>query len=103
MVQLPSNNPSLVNLAEESSSEADEFFDGEEGSEGNGGEGREEGSMNGRGRIPRAVPLKEGGQSHAQGRNQVANGGTDPETVPIALKSSSADLTKSTRMAAIEA
>lgn len=159
MVQLPSNNPSLVNLAEESSSE--EFFDGEEGPEGNGGEGREGRSINGRGKkIPRAVPLKEGGQSHTKGRNQVANkgsdslrtrdahtyslstdsdsgsdnesgagvhsnhteidktlvtmdlearqtqhmrGGTDPEMVPIALKASSANPTKSTWMTAIEA
>ena len=78
MVQLPSNNPSLANLAGESGSEAEEFFDGEEGPEGNGGEGRERGSTDSRGKkIPRAVPLNEGGQSHTKGRNQVANKGGD--------------------------
>lgn len=50
MVQLPSNNPSLVNLAEGSGSETEEFFDGEEGVEGNAGK-----SINRRG-IKSATP-----------------------------------------------
>ncbi|KAF9781348.1 hypothetical protein BJ322DRAFT_270985 [Thelephora terrestris] len=66
-VQMPSNNPSSVNLVEEGSDSEAEFFDGEEDMEGS--EGMQ--SVRGRGDKAQRVPsLNEGHQSHAQGRGQ---------------------------------
>ena len=70
MVQLPSNNPSLANLTEGSSSESEEFYDGEEGTSGN-----ERGSANRRGKkTSKAAFLNQVHQSRAKERNQVVNG-----------------------------
>ena len=68
-VQLPSNNPSLTNLVEGGSgSETEEFFDGDEdteGSESGGGEGEDVGGWGNK--TPRAVSVNEERQSHAGG------------------------------------
>jgi len=81
-VQLPSNNPSSTNLAEDASgSETEEFFDGDEGTEG-GGSGDEEeveGVNGGGNKTPRAASMNEGHHSHAEGREQenVTDGSSD--------------------------
>lgn len=69
MVEFPSNNPSMMNLADDGSgSETEEFFDGDEGTEGGGSDDEEEGGPNGRGnKTPRAASVNEGHQSHAKG------------------------------------
>ncbi|KAF9647117.1 hypothetical protein BDM02DRAFT_3117616 [Thelephora ganbajun] len=73
MVQLPSNNPSSTNLAEEGSgSETEEFFDGDEGTEGSvSGDEDERGGVNSGGnKTPRVSSVNEGHQSHVEGWNQ---------------------------------
>ena len=70
MIELPSNNPSLANLAEGGSgSEAEEFFDGDEGMEDGESEERE-GVSGGGNKTPRAASVNEGHQSHAVGGDQ---------------------------------
>jgi len=59
MVQLPSNNPSLRDLTEDGSgSEAEEFFDGDEGTEGSE-TGNDEGVNDGGKKTPRATSVNE--------------------------------------------
>ena len=67
-VQLPSNNPSSANLAEDTSgSETEEFFDGDEGTEGSGSGDEEVEDVNGGGnKTPRAASMNEGHHSHAE-------------------------------------
>ena len=71
-VQLPSNNPSSTNLAEDASgSETEEFFDGDEGTEGSGsGDEEVDGVNSGGNKTPRAASVNEGHQSHAEGGNR---------------------------------
>jgi len=81
-VQLPSNNPSLTNLADnESGSETEEFFDGEEGMEGGGSEdGEGEGVNDGGDKTPRAPSVNEGHHSHTEeGDHEVGEG--DPPSL----------------------
>lgn len=70
-VQLPSNNPSLTNVAEGGSgSEMEEFFDGDEGTE-ESESGDEGGSVNGGGnKTPKAASISEGHRSHTEGGAQ---------------------------------
>lgn len=78
MVQLPSNNPSMVNLVEGSSSETEEFFDGEEGAEGNRGEG-----VNGRGnKTSGAASLNPKGpqNTHTYSMSSDSDTGSDNES-----------------------
>ena len=71
MVQLPSNNPSLTNLAEGSGSEAEEFFDGDEGTAGSESEDGEGEGVNSRGNgTPRAALVNERYQPHTEGGDQ---------------------------------
>ena len=67
-IQLPSNNPSLTNVAEGGSgSEMEEFFDGDEGRE-ESESGDEGESVDGRGdKTPKAASISEGHQSHTEG------------------------------------
>lgn len=71
-VELPSNNPSVINLAEDGSgSETEEFFDGDEGTEGSeSDDGEEEGAGAKGNKTPRAASVNEGYQSHVQGGDQ---------------------------------
>lgn len=71
-IQLPSNNPSLANVAEgESGSEMEEFFDGDEGMEESESED-EGGSADGGGnKTPKAASISEGHQSHTGGARGV--------------------------------
>lgn len=71
-IELPSNNPSVANLAEDgSSSETEEFFDGDEGTEDGEGEGEEGENISGGGnKTPKATSVNEGRQSHAEGGDQ---------------------------------
>ena len=68
-IQLPSNNPSSANLAEDgSSSETEEFFDGDEGTEGSGsGDEVMEGANGGGNKTPRAASVNEGYQPRTEG------------------------------------
>lgn len=79
MVQLPSNDPSSTNLAEDGSgSEMEEFFDGDEGTEGSeNGDEEGEGANNGGNKTPRAPSMNEKHQPHAVGGDQEV-GGDDP-------------------------
>ena len=79
-VQLPSNNPSLTNLAEDGSgSETEEFFDGDEGMGDSEREDEEGDDIDGRGnKTPRAASVNEGHQSHAEGRDQEEAEKDDP-------------------------
>jgi hypothetical protein len=63
MVQLPSNNPSLTNLAEGGSgSETDEFFDGDEDMEGSESDDEEGEGVNGGGtKTPKPASVSESG------------------------------------------
>jgi hypothetical protein len=72
MIELPSNNPSLTNLAEGGSgSETEEFFDGDEGTEGSESEDEEgEGVTSGGNKTPRAASVNGGHQSPAEGGDQ---------------------------------
>lgn len=63
-LQLPSNNPSSTSLAGESSSEAEEFFDGEEGPGGDDDEGGRNINKGNEGHQPRMI---NGGHSHKLG------------------------------------
>jgi len=80
MVQLPSNNPSLTNLADGGSgSETEEFFDGEEGTEGSGSEDEEGEGVNGGGnKTPRAASVNKGHHSHTEGRDHEVREGNPP-------------------------
>jgi len=71
-VQLPSNNPSSTDLAEDASgSETEEFYDGDEGTEGSESGDEEVDGVNGGGnKTPRAASMNEGHQSHTEGTNQ---------------------------------
>jgi hypothetical protein len=64
MVQLPSNNPSLTNLAEGGSgSETDEFFDGDEDMEGSESDDEEGEGVNGGGtKTPKPASVSESGE-----------------------------------------
>ena len=75
-VQLPSNNPSVTNLAEAGSgSETEEFFDGDEGTEGSESEDEEGEGVNGRGnKTPRAASVNEGHRSHTGGDQEKIKG-----------------------------
>jgi len=72
MVQLPSNDPSSTNLAEDGSgSETEEFFDGDEGTEGSESGGEEgEGANDGGNKTPRAPSVNEKHQPLAEGGDQ---------------------------------
>jgi len=68
-VELPSNNPSSTNLPEDwSGSETEEFFDGDEGTEGSkSGDEEVEGGNGGGNKTPRAASVYGGHQPHAEG------------------------------------
>ena len=72
MVQLPSNNPSLTNLAGDGSgSETEEFFDGDEGTEDSeSGDEEGEGVSGGGNKTPRATSVNEKHQSRAEGGDE---------------------------------